>query len=118
MSWDLGALAFDDDSIDISREHRLIVSLRDNVIDEINQLYFERLGLLERLAHPGEAPDLDRRALQLRADELAAGLDAWTEPGRVTWESFLGPWERAHTSSRASVTPSPSRARPTVQVGG
>ncbi len=78
MSWDLGALAFDDDSIDISREHRLIVSLRDNVIDEINQLYFERLGLLERLAHPGPAPDLDRRALQLRANELAAGLDAWT----------------------------------------
>jgi hypothetical protein len=78
MSWDLGALAFDDDAIDISREHRLIVSLRDNVIDEINQLYFERLGLLEKLAHPGDAPDLDHRALQLRADELAAGLDAWT----------------------------------------
>ncbi len=37
-----------------------------------------RLVLLESLAHPEEAPDLDRRALQLRADELAAGLDAWT----------------------------------------
>ena len=78
MSWDLGGLAFDADAIDISREHRLILALRDNVIDEINQLYFERRGLLEQLAQPGDAPDLDRRALALRADELAAGLDAWT----------------------------------------
>jgi len=78
MSWDLGALAFDADAIDISREQRLVVALRDSVLDEISQLYFERRGLLEQLAQPGAAPDLDRRALALRADELAAGLDAWT----------------------------------------
>jgi hypothetical protein len=78
MSWDLAGLAFDADALDLSRERRLIVSLRDSVLDEINQLYFERRGLLERLAQPGDAPDLDRRALSQRADELAAGLDAWT----------------------------------------
>ncbi|MFP6630213.1 MAG: hypothetical protein VCC67_14380 [Myxococcota bacterium] len=44
MSWDLGGLAFDADAIDVSREHRLILALRDNVIDEVNQLYFERLA--------------------------------------------------------------------------
>jgi len=37
--------------------------------------------LLEQLAQPDDAPDLDRRALALRADELAAGLDAWTAAG-------------------------------------
>ena len=78
MSWDLGALAFDADAIDISREQRLIVALRDSILDEISQLYFERRGLLEQLAQPGDALELDRRALALRADELAAGLDAWT----------------------------------------
>ena len=34
--------------------------------------------MLEDIAQPGDAADLDRRALALRADELAAGLDAWT----------------------------------------
>ncbi len=76
MTWDLPGLAFDDDAIEISREHRLVVSLRDNVIDEINQMYFERRGLLEKLRTGDPASDV--RALELRAAELAAGLDAWT----------------------------------------
>ncbi len=76
MTWDLGQLAFDEDAIDISREHRLIVSLRDNVLDEINQLYFERRGLLEQL-RAGRA-DADVQGISLRAAELGAGLDAWT----------------------------------------
>jgi hypothetical protein len=87
MSWDLGALVFDEDAIDISREHRLIVSLRDNVIDEINQLYFERRGLLEVLRDSSSDSDVDVRRLNLRAAELAAGLDAWT-----------GGWFSAHPS--------------------
>jgi hypothetical protein len=77
MSWDLGALAFDDDAIDISREHRLIVSLRDNVLDEINQMYFERRSLLEKL-DSRSAADPEAHQMSLRAAELAAGLDAWT----------------------------------------
>ena len=76
MTWDLPGLAFDDDAIEISREHRLVVSLRDNVIDEINQMYFERRGLLEKLRTGDPASDVP--ALELRAAELAAGLDAWT----------------------------------------
>jgi hypothetical protein len=77
LTWDLADLAYDSASIEVSREHRLIVSLRDNVTDEINQLYFERRALLERLRLPG-ADEAERRALALRAEELAAGLDAWT----------------------------------------
>lgn len=76
MTWDLPGLAFDDDAIEISREHRLVVSLRDNVIDEIDQMYFERRGLLEKLRSGDPASDVG--ALELRAAELAAGLDAWT----------------------------------------
>ncbi len=79
-SWDLGAIAFDGDSIDISREARLLISLRDNVLDEVNQLYFERRGLLRQLGRASSdgAQTGDRELLQLRAAELAAGLDAWT----------------------------------------
>jgi hypothetical protein len=76
LSWDLGELAFDEDSIDISREARLVISLRDNVLDEINQLYFERRGLLAKLDAPEPPPDA--WGVERRAAELAAGLDAWT----------------------------------------
>lgn len=94
VTWDLGQLAFDDDAIDISREHRLIVSLRDNVLDEINQLYFERRGLLAQLREePQDAAD--REGLVRRAAELAAGLDAWT-----------GGW---FSSQRPDSFPHPSR---------
>jgi len=48
------------------------------VLDEINQLYFERQRVLlerARLSDPA-GPEAERFAL--RARELAAGLDAWT----------------------------------------
>jgi hypothetical protein len=102
MTWDLGSLAFDEDAIDISREHRLIVSLRDSVIDEVNQLYFERRSLLDKLQVRDSGADVDRRALELRAAELAAGLDAWTGG----WFSREGSRASSRTSVPASHEPS------------
>jgi len=79
LSWELGDVAFADESIDVSREARLVAQLRDDVLDEITQLYFERQRVLARLAAPGGAPaDASPTALRLRAAELASGLDAWT----------------------------------------
>jgi hypothetical protein len=78
LSWDFGDVAFDADAIDLSREARLVISLRDSVLDEINQLYFERRGLLQQLAAAPSSDGPDPRQLELRAAELAAGLDAWT----------------------------------------
>ena len=76
LEWDLGALVFDADRIDVSREARLVAQLRDDVLDEITQLYFERQRVLAALADP--PPDASPAALRLRAAELAAGIDAWT----------------------------------------
>jgi hypothetical protein len=77
MVWDLGSLAFHPESIDVSKEAREVVELRDEVLDEVVQLYFERRRtLLELSLAPPEGPEQER--LRLRADELAAGLDAWT----------------------------------------
>ena len=57
---------------------RELIELRDEVLDEINQLYYERRRvLLERALLPDPAsPEAER--LALRARELGAGLDAWT----------------------------------------
>ena len=65
LSWELGDVAYNPEEIDISAETRRLVELRDDVLDEVNQLYFDR----QRALQAGEA---------LRAGELAAGLDAWT----------------------------------------
>jgi hypothetical protein len=75
LTWELGDLVFHPDEIDLLRESRSQIALRDDVLDEVTALYFEREGVLARLA---SAPPAERHALALRAAELAAGLDAWT----------------------------------------
>lgn len=75
LSWDLGDAAFHPESIDVSREARAVIELRDDVLDEVNRLYFERLRVLASL---DAAEPKDAVLLRLRAAELAAGLDAWT----------------------------------------
>lgn len=87
FDWELGGLAYPDDSVDLVRELRQVTSLRDDVSDEIHQLYFERQRIRERLAGaaalaPGEASDL-----VLRAAELDAGLDAWTGGWISRWRA-------------------------------
>jgi len=78
LEWDLGDVLHHPDSVDVSREARQLIELRDDVLDEIHHLYFERRRvLLELLALPPGRP-LDAARLRLRADELAAGIDAWT----------------------------------------
>ncbi len=76
ITWELADLAFHPEQIDISREAREVIELRDDVLDEITQLYFERRRVLVELA-AAEAPG-DALRLRLRAAELAAGIDAWT----------------------------------------
>jgi len=77
LRWELGDLAYNPEAIDVAREAREVIELRDEVLDEVTQLYFERRRTL--LALRGAAGDAAEQArLRLRADELAAGLDAWT----------------------------------------
>jgi hypothetical protein len=77
LSWNLGDLAYHPESIDVSREAREIIELRDDVLDEITQLYFERRrALAEAAAQRGSVGG--GGALTLRAAQLAAGIDAWT----------------------------------------
>jgi hypothetical protein len=78
LIWDLGDLAYNDEQVDVSTEARRLVELRDDVLDEVNQLYFDRQrALAAAQAAPPDAPEAARE--RLRAAELAAGLDAWTD---------------------------------------
>ncbi len=76
LNWNLGGAIYHPEEIDASREEREWIELRDEVLDEIAQLYFER-----RRAQLDAAREADPHAaarFRLRAAELGAGLDAWT----------------------------------------
>ena len=94
LVWDLGDIAYHPESIDVSKEAREIIELRDDVLDEVTQLYFERRRALLQLSGESSAPGDEAARLRLRADELASGLDAWTG----------GWWSRA-TSTPESNSP-------------
>jgi len=78
LSWDLGDVAYEPESIDVLCETREVIELRDDVLDEITQLYFERRRVLVALLASGAPHSDDALQLRLRASELAAGIDAWT----------------------------------------
>jgi hypothetical protein len=77
LEWRLGDLVYLPDALDVSREAREVIELRDEVLDEVTQLYYERRRVLLQLRAAAADP-VELARLRLRADELAAGLDAWT----------------------------------------
>ena len=87
LDWELGGLAYPDDAVDLSRELRQVTSLRDDVSDEIHQLYFERQRIRARLAQPDALAPGEAAELRLRAEELEAGLDAWTGGWIHAWRA-------------------------------
>ena len=92
LDWDLGGVVYPLESVDLSRELRQVVSLRDDIADEVNQLYFERQTIREKLSEPApargsiEAGEVAR--LHWRARELDAGLDAWTGGWISRWREL------------------------------
>jgi hypothetical protein len=76
LIWELDLLAAPDDAINISRERRLVIELRDQVLERVNRIYFERLRVLDAAEAAGDSAE--RRAHELRVAELGAQLDAWT----------------------------------------
>jgi hypothetical protein len=77
LVWELSDFVAPDDPLAVSRERRLVVSLRDQVLERVNHLYFQRLRVLGQLADLA-ADDAKRAELELTAAEIAAQLDAWS----------------------------------------
>jgi hypothetical protein len=78
LTWDFGDLIWNDDQTSIDVRSRLMVQLREGILDEVNKLYFERIRLkmeIGRLSIEDRAKRLDK---ELRLEELTASLDALT----------------------------------------
>ena len=76
--WKLARSAEPDQALDISRERRQLVELRDQVLERVNRLHFERQRLILRLAALDPGATAERAELAIRAGELGAHLDAWS----------------------------------------
>ncbi len=78
MTWDMGELIWNDDQTSIDTRSKLMVELRDDIMNEVTRTYFERRRLqIEMLA----SPPLDLKASlekELRLQELTADIDALT----------------------------------------
>ena len=77
-SWNLGELIWNGDQTLIDVRSRLMVELRNDIIDEITRLYFERRRIqVELLQNPPK--DLTKRVdKELRLEELTANIDGMT----------------------------------------
>lgn len=78
ISWDLGDLVWNDDQTSIDTRSKLMVELRDDLMNEVTHLYFERrrLQVDTLMAPPKELPLQIEKELKLQ--ELTAGIDALT----------------------------------------
>jgi len=78
MSWDLGELIWNDDQTSIDVRSRLMVQLRDDVLDEVTRLYFERRRLQVTLLMDPPVSFTEKVEQDLRLQELTADIDALT----------------------------------------
>ena len=78
LSWDFGNLIWSDDQTSIDVRSGLMVQLREDILDEVNKLYFERIRLkmeIDRLSIEDRVKRLEK---ELRLEELTASMDALT----------------------------------------
>lgn len=78
LSWDLGELIWNADQTSIDTRSRLMVQLRDDILDEVNKLYFERIRVKMELDALQIEDRKKRFEKELRLRELTASLDGLT----------------------------------------
>lgn len=78
LSWDLSNLIWNDAQTSIDVRSKLMVELRDDILDQVNKLYFERLRIKAELNNLAIEDRNKRFDKQLKLEELTASLDALT----------------------------------------
>jgi photosystem II stability/assembly factor-like uncharacterized protein len=78
LSWELGDLIWNSAQTTIDVRSRLMVQLRDDILNEVSRLYFERRRLqIQMITH--QTTDFNSSIdNELRLQELTAGIDALT----------------------------------------
>lgn len=80
VSWDLSDLVWSADQTTIDGRSKLMVELREDILDQITRLYFERRRLQVELLG-NNSSNYDQFDKQMRVEELTALIDAYTGGG-------------------------------------
>ncbi|HEX9780695.1 MAG TPA: hypothetical protein VGB20_05710 [bacterium] len=78
VNWDLGELIWNDDQTSIDVRAKLMVQLRNDIVDQVTRLYFERRQTQLAMLLEPEAPLAGYVERELRLQELTAQLDGLT----------------------------------------
>lgn len=78
LSWDLGDLIYNSAQTSIDVRSKLMVQLRDDILDEVTKIYFERLRVKMELDNLSIEDRKKRFEKELRLQELTAYLDGLT----------------------------------------
>ena len=78
LSWDLGEIVWNNDQTSIDARSRLTVQLREDILDEVTKIYFERIRTKMELDTLSIEDRKKRQEKELRLQELSAMLDALT----------------------------------------
>jgi hypothetical protein len=78
LNWDLGELIWNDDQTSIDTRSKLMAELRDDVLNEVTHLYYERRRLHVEMALSSSKDLAVQIERQIRLDELTAGIDGLT----------------------------------------
>ena len=78
ITWDLGELIWNDDQTSIDVRSKLMVQLRDDILDEVTRTYFERRRLQIALLTQPLADQKQAIDKELRLQELTAMIDGLT----------------------------------------
>ena len=90
VTWDLGHLIWSDDQTNIDVRSKLMVQLRNDIVDEVTRTYYERRRLQVALL---TQPPADAQVVlekELRVQELTALIDGLTD-GYFSQHTFVAP---------------------------
>ena len=91
FTWDLGDLIYNEHQTSIDVRSKLMVQLREDILNEVTRLYFERRRLQIELASSKPATQTQAIEKELRLQELTASIDAFTGGA---FSDAIGPGQR------------------------
>ncbi len=78
LTWNLGELIWNNDQTSIDVRSKLMVELRNDILDQVTKIYFERLRIKMDLDNISIEDRKKRLEKELRLRELTASIDALT----------------------------------------
>ena len=88
LSWDLSDLIWNNEQTSIDVRSKLMVQLRNDILEEVTRLYFERMRLVGELDMISDDSNQTFQKKKMRVQEITAYIDAYTG-GKFSENIFL-----------------------------